>query len=237
MGVEGGHRGRALRLETSAVGGWNLGLLNAAVAYILGYVIGDGNLSKTSYLIRLYDSNREFVENVLAKMFREAFNVRPLIYYDRHNNSYVLYKSSKKIWLRLRSLGVPAGKKAKTVSVPETIIDSKDEIVKREFLSGIFDAEACVTSFRQKHKHPRGYTILELKMSNPHLIIQISELLSSITDIKVRTYVYTHNGILRINGRRQVVKAITELNLKHPRFTSLRAGKKHGPGSARSWRA
>ena len=75
MGVEGGYRGRALRLETSAVGGWNLELLNAAVAYILGYVIGDGNLSKTSYLIRLYDSNREFVGNVLAKMFREAFNV------------------------------------------------------------------------------------------------------------------------------------------------------------------
>ena len=69
--------------------------MNKALAYILGFAFGDGNISKSSYLVRLYEQNQQFVETTLRSRFARSFGSEPTITFDKYNNSFVLYKSSK----------------------------------------------------------------------------------------------------------------------------------------------
>ena len=66
--------------------------------YILGYTYGDGNLSKTSNLVRLYDEDYSFVDTTLRERFTESFGIEPHLSYDKSNNSWVLHKTSEEVW-------------------------------------------------------------------------------------------------------------------------------------------
>ena len=58
-----------------------------AFPYILGFTYGDGNLSASSNLVRLYDMNHDFVNTTLRQRFTESFGVEPHLSFDRSNNS------------------------------------------------------------------------------------------------------------------------------------------------------
>ena len=151
-------------------------MTHSAVSYILGFVIGDGNISKTNYLIRLYDQNQQFVEKTLKALFEQSFGIVPKVSFDKSNNSYLLYKGSKVVWQQLHDLGVPVGRKARTIVIPDHIVLA-DSTTKSFFISGVFDAEGSLASFAEEDRHPRGYPYFELKMFNPKFVEGLGKLL------------------------------------------------------------
>ncbi len=194
-------------------------MTDKAFAYILGFTFGDGNLSSTSNLVRLYDQDFYFVNSILRERFVESFGVEPRISFDRSNNSWVLHKTSLLVWQQLNGAGVPPGRKARTISVPKGIADS-DKTTKAQFLSGVGDAEASSTSFKESGRHPRGYPYFELKMYSPRFIEGLAKLLVEISDKFVpKVYHYDYGSILRLNGREQLRLVSSRLHLMHPRFS------------------
>ena len=194
-------------------------MTNNSLAYILGFTFGDGNISKSTNLVRLYDQNLEFVKTVLRQRFIECFGIEPGISFDRSNNSYVLYKSSAEVWRKLNRLGVPAGRKARIIRIPNDI-QKANPVTKSEFISGVSDAEASSTSYAEVDRHPRGYPYFELKMYSPGFIDDLATLLVEVSDeFRPRVYHYVYGSILRLNGRRQLELVSSRLHLMHPRFS------------------
>jgi DNA-binding transcriptional regulator WhiA len=170
-------------------------------------------------LIRLYDRNLQFVESTLRQQFTEAFGVESGISFDKSNNSNVLYKRSKEVWNRLHDLGVPAGRKARIIVIPDHIKSSDDITIKSSFISGVFDAEGSLTSFSETDRHPRGYHYFEVKMYSPRFIEGLRSLLLDVScEFRPRVYHYGYGSILRLNGRKQLSLVSSRLNLMHPRF-------------------
>ena len=193
--------------------------MNKFLSYILGFAFGDGNISKSSYLVRLYDQNHQFVRTTLRSRFIRSFGLEPTITFDKYNNSYVLYKSSKAVWERLHGLGLPSGRKARRIVVPQSI-NSGPTAIKSEFVSGVFDAEASRTSFTEHDRHPRGYRYIEVKMYSPKFIDGLCNLVVDIADeFKPKVYHYDYGSILRLNGKEQLKLVSSRLHLMHPRFS------------------
>ncbi len=193
-------------------------MTHKAIAYILGFVLGDGNISRSGFLVRLYEQNLQFVQTVLKPRFSECFGVEPGISFDKSNNSYVLHKRSEVVWRQLHDSGVPPGRKARIIVVPEHI-SLADSTIKSAFVSGVFDAEASQTLFVEADRHPRGYPYFEVKMYSPTFIEGLGKLLVGISDeFKPRIYHYDYGSILRLNGRKQLSLVSSHLHLMHPRF-------------------
>ncbi len=193
-------------------------MTHKAIAYILGFVLGDGNISRSGFLVRLYEQNLQFMQTVLRPRFYESFGVQPGVSFDKSNNSYILYKGSKAVWQQLHGLGVPPGRKARIIVVPNHI-SLADSMIKSAFVSGVFDAEASLTSYTEADRHPRGYPYFEVKMYSPRFIEGLGKLLIGVSDeFKPRIYHYDYGSILRLNGRRQLSLVSSRLNLMHPRF-------------------
>lgn len=189
-------------------------------AYIMGFIVGDGNLSKINYLIRMYDSDKRFASEVLVPTFYKAYSKMPKVMYDRHNNGYVVYAHSKRIWVTLREIGIPIGKKARIVSVPSAI-KRGTPTVKSSYLAAFFDAEGSLSWIVDPKRHPRGYVYFQLKTANPTLINQTAQLLADVMDLMPKVYHYDYGSILRINGPTQVKRCLANIGVKHPRLLRI----------------
>lgn len=195
--------------------------MHKAFAYILGFAFGDGNISKKGSLIRLYDENAKFVRKVLRERFIESFNEVPGISFDKSNNSYVLHKRSAIIWKELKNYGIPPGRKARIISVPEPIIMGS-RATQTQFVSGVFDAEASINTYKDKNRHPLGYTTFQVKMFSPRFIDGLGLLLCKIScRFNPRLYHYSYGSFLRLNGKEQLRLVASRLPLEHPRFSPL----------------
>ena len=189
-----------------------------AFPYILGYTYGDGNLAGSSNLVRLWDVNYDFVNTTLRQRFTQSFGIEPHLSFDKSNNSWVLHKTSEVVWTKLHSAGVPAGRKARVILVPQGIREACGTD-KSEFISGVGDAEGSQTSFKEEDRHPTGYDYFELKMYSPRFIDGLSRLLLDVSGkFKPKIYHYDYGSILRLNGREQLELVRSRLHLMHPRF-------------------
>ena len=189
-----------------------------AFPYILGFTYGDGNLSATSNLVRLYDENHDFADTTLRQRFTKSFGTEPHLSFDKSNNSWVLHKTSKEVWSKLHAAGVPAGRKARIIVVPQ-VIKEANVTDKSEFVSGVGDAEANPTSFIELDRHPTGYDYFQLKMYSPKFIDGLAELLRDVSGkFNPKVYHYDYGSVLRPNGREQMELVWSHLHLMHPRF-------------------
>ena len=170
------------------------------VAYVAGFIIGDGNLATTRYLVRAVEENENFVQK-FVEIFNKAFGKKPKTYFDKFNNSHVVYTHSKRIWEFLKNeLEIPVGDKTRTTVIPLAIADANVEI-KSAFLSGIFDAEGSVVKLVNK-KYPNGYPQIQLKMHNPKFVKGIHEMLKSL-GIDSSLYSYADFALIYIRGTEQ----------------------------------
>jgi archaeal flagellar protein FlaI len=203
--------------------------LTENIAYLAGLIIGDGNLSKSDYLVRIVDENKEFIE-IVANLIEKEFNKKPKIYFDKFNNSFVCYIHSKEIWnFFTNELHIPYGNKSRIATVPQEIIGSNEKM-KKAFLSGIFDAEG--SSYLQKDSHhPNGYPRVQIKMYNSQLISEISMILKEI-GISHKTYHYFDFSIISIHGYKNCSKFFDIIGSFHPvkkeNLISLLSPKKRG---------
>lgn len=181
------------------------------LGYLIGFMIGDGNLSN-KYLVRACDKNKEFIDNVFVKKFRTVFKITPKVYFDKYNNSFVVYAYSKEAWEILKSFGVIPGTKSRTVRI---LYDLKEKSnIRCSIISGLFDAEGSIILMTDAH-HKNGYLRIQLKVHNRGLAKDIFEILL-LEDIKAKIYNYKEFSIVQINGKKQCYNFNKRIGFKHP---------------------
>lgn len=181
------------------------------LGYIIGFIIGDGNLSK-KYMIRACDADKDFMENVFIKKFKTYFKITPRVYFDKYNNSFVAYVYSKEVWNTLKKLGIPPGTKSRSVRILKTLKESK---IRCSVVSGLFDAEGSVIQMFDTH-HKNGYLRIQLKVHNRGLAEDIFDILKA-EKIKARIYNYNEFSLIHINGKQQCYNFNKIIGFKHPK--------------------
>lgn len=120
--------------------------INEDLALLLGMLCGDGCLSikhngdkNRIYPITFVNTNKQYVD-IFYLLFNKLFGMRGHIYCDYRLNKKPLWKFekySKKIYLFfVNTLGIPNGKKAPKVFMPE-IIKNATSAIKKHFFLGL----------------------------------------------------------------------------------------------------
>lgn len=138
------------------------------LAYLIGYNVGDGNISRNLCNTWFYgvNSDLEKIRNVLLK-----FNVKPVIYTYKINNGKMAIHD--RVFSRfLVCFGAVIGDKTLAkVEVPGWILDSKKASkLKLRFLQGFFDSELSNISLCTKS--PGSYKSLKLYTSKSEANIE-----------------------------------------------------------------
>jgi len=109
------------------------------LSYLLGWICGDGHFNDkgSHYLIKISEKSTDQLNLILKPLFWELFGIEPPIF-QRYKNGYALQVGSKPIFRFLRQvLEVQVG------AIPN-FVKKLDNVNKRYFLCGIFDAEGHI---------------------------------------------------------------------------------------------
>jgi hypothetical protein len=151
--------------------------LTKELAYFVGLFIGDGFTNKYNYyyLTQFVGnvSETDFYNSVMAPMVFDLFGIKARIRHEKHVNAIRFNLYSVDLFLLLTErFGIAAGVKTKTVQIPEEIINSSSEIL-LSCVAGIYDAECCIF-FDKRKSYQKPYPRIDLHMTNPRLLRQIS---------------------------------------------------------------
>lgn len=124
--------------------------MNKDVAFLSGLVIGDGNLMKNAFRIRIEMVSKEILEMGKEK-FWKTFSLSPRLIplKSRFNwkQTFKIEIESKPIWIFFNKLlDIPCGKKSDIIKIPQIILESDKECLK-QFIVGLFLADG---SFKRK---------------------------------------------------------------------------------------
>ncbi len=111
------------------------------LARLLGIIHGDGNASYGRILIT--DKHKNFHE-VLRGLFIDVFQITPSLYNDKKRNTFYTYTKNRMVYrIFTEKLSVNKGSVRKRITIPSFIRDN-DITIQREYVGGLFDAEASV---------------------------------------------------------------------------------------------
>lgn len=124
------------------------------LAYLLGFIMGDGCLSDfrkielntgcPRYPIEIASDTWDFAEKVLHPLFKEVFGIKGHIYHLKNNKCKEYFLNSKVVYIFLHNIcEMPLGKKKGKLRVPRIIKNSSDE-VKMNFIAGFLDSDGYV---------------------------------------------------------------------------------------------
>jgi intein/homing endonuclease len=152
------------------------------LALFLGMLIGDGYISNRkngfgypTYSINFYNTNQKLVV-LFAQLFYELFDEKGKINSRKREGRKIIYdfcKHSKEIFdYVVYDIGIPFGKKASIVEVPDIIFNS-NELVKKYFLLGLFYTDGGVNK--------RGNVIFH--MASKELLLGVNVLFNDLWKI------------------------------------------------------
>jgi DNA-binding NarL/FixJ family response regulator len=113
------------------------------LAYLVGYNLGDGNISKNFCNTWFYGVFQDL--NKMKEIF-SFFDVKPIVYNYKIDNGKMAVHD--RLFSRLLfCFGAVSGDKTlSSFEVPEWILNSKKKLIKVRFLQGLFDSELCCLS-------------------------------------------------------------------------------------------
>ncbi len=130
--------------------------LDEVTAYLAGVIAGDGHISKGTkskvdfskdYRIVIDGINREYLKHVCA-LIKEVIKTKSLVKtkkpaFERKQELFSFQFRNKSFYYFLtKDLGIPAGKKCFSVSIPSQIFTSLD--LQKAFLAGLFDTDGGI---------------------------------------------------------------------------------------------
>lgn len=133
--------------------------LNETTAYLAGAIIGDGHIvdgfkgfktpNSRNYRISIDLTDFEFISAV-AGLMKEVVPTNATIKQKKvppgHLPTWSFIVTNKSLWYFFtKTLGVPAGKKSRVVSVPQPILNGSN-LIRKVFLAGLFDTDGGLRS-------------------------------------------------------------------------------------------
>ena len=117
------------------------------LAEICGIHAGDGYLRNDGKRRELDISGsmdeQEYYNCHVVPLFEKAFNIKIVPRFFPCRGTYGFVIRDKSVIEFMHSLGFPYGKKTLTVSVPETILQSRNLDIIYSFIRGVFDTDGC----------------------------------------------------------------------------------------------
>lgn len=144
----------------------NVSLVRPSIelAEIIGIMLGDGNIYKNQYAVRVCGNakdDKDYLREHVKKLFFAVFAVTPKEYHLEAHNELILYIYSKFVAHNLMHYGLVSGNKKKNnARIPQWIMNDEDYI--RACVRGLFDTDGTV--FTQ-----RGNLKIELASGIPGL--------------------------------------------------------------------
>jgi len=139
-------RGKKIRLPK---------LLTPELAYIIGYISGDGHLLDVfkekertgdfEFRIEITSNDKYLFMNYIDPYFQKIFDIKGNFYKYKNRKAYEYYLSSKVLFIFLNKVfELPIGKKNGRLHVPKIVLNS-DYQIKAYFLAGFFDTDGFIT--------------------------------------------------------------------------------------------
>lgn len=179
---------------------------NEEKAYWLGFIFGDGGISK--YSLRLELSNKD-LDHVYK--FINTINLNtPII--KTNKNCVLITANSKKMITGLSKYGIIQNKTYLTNSIPLNLISKQ---LQKHFIRGIFDADGWIVEHKRKYNKSQ----FEYGFSSYHINI-----LHQIQNwIKENNVINISNGYIkeRIKGNQKVCQFIIGGNNNFQKITDL----------------
>lgn len=161
--------------------------LSSSLAELIGTHIGDGNAyqfsskygkrrTQISYAGDIRD-DYEYYLNCIIPIIKNLFGTEPKL--ESWKNWFSVRIYSLAIFMfYTQILGLPFGKKANIVKVPEIIFEGSKEII-CSFLRGLADTDFSLT-FQKKHKKVHYYPIIKIGVASKQLIIDLEKIFTSL---------------------------------------------------------
>jgi len=127
--------------------------ISEELAEIFGIHAGDGYLRNDGKRIELdisgHVEDKEYYDKHISNLFLKEFGIELNCRYFPHRNTYGFVIRRKDVVELLHKFGFPYGRKGNIVKVPESVLNSKDNIIKACFLRGIADTDGSLTFDRK----------------------------------------------------------------------------------------
>lgn len=211
---------------------------------LIGIHIGDGSITDAfkdnvhTLIEYCGDSSDDFeyYKIYVSSLIEKLFGIKPL--FQDYETWFKLVINSKAIFnFYTKTIGLPIGKKAKTITTPEIILNNSKRVVTR-FLRGLIDTDGSLT-FKKKYKKRHYYPVLKLSLASKELIKQVNSLLTSLGfttclcfdvkrfDIRINKTTIIHE--IYLYGNKNLRKWIRMIGFKNPKhLTKYLIWKKYG---------
>lgn len=139
------------------------------LSYLIGWICGDGHFSDNGnhYIIKISEKSIDQLNLVLRPLFWEIFGIIPPLF-QRYKNGYALQVGSKPIFRFLTQV-----LKIKVGAIPN-FVKQMDDVNKRYFLCGIFDAEGHINKTYQDSR-------IVISQANKEFLKNVSSLFSDLS--------------------------------------------------------
>ena len=116
------------------------------VSYLIGVIYGGGNMSLVPRKsmdkyprtkLRIYNASVPYI-SLLNRIFEEKFNIRGIVFKEKHTNCFVLEFNSKSIWLYFNKNANAKAQKKDYLEVPSCV---KSVSLFRHFVAGLWDTD------------------------------------------------------------------------------------------------
>jgi predicted membrane protein len=158
--------------------------ITPSLSELIGVHIGDGSITDAFHnnvhtLIEYCGDSSddlEYYKIYVSSLIERLFGIKPL--FSDHNTWFKLVINSKAIFnFYTKTIGLPIGKKAQTITTPKIILNNSKLAIK--FLRGLIDTDGSLT-FKKKHKNRHYYPVLKLCLASKELIKQVNSLLMNL---------------------------------------------------------
>ena len=212
-------REKAIRIKKEQVHRFDISLpLNNKLAYFIGLLIGDGFTNKYSryYLTQFIGHlahELDFYKKIISPLSKELFDIIPQIKeYKKINTLRANFYSKDLFLLITQRFKIPRGRKSSFVLIPQEILDSQKEVI-LSCVAGIYDAEGSLY-YDRRESYGEPYPILELHMSNPELMKQISKILN-----RFNLFHYTRNSErIYFYGKKKIKNFLKDIPILNPKI-------------------
>lgn len=166
------------------------------MAYVLGFIYADGNMSRDAYKIRIDSKDIQILEDI-----RVAMDSTHPVFKQKNKNGYwyELMVSNKALYGDLRKLGVFPNKSL-TMRLPEI----PSEYMK-DFIRGYFDGDGCI--YEVKRKRPTPGLEIDFATGSKDFAIKIINVLNENVHVSIRL-TNPRKNYYRIRGWNQASEAI-----------------------------